>query len=272
VSIKAQLKAAAGRVIDIHTHIFDPVPEPSQEQLAGMVRLARYYGIGRLVMLGNATAMLTGHDPPTETISDINTYTLKAMERYPEVFIGFCYLNPANPASFIEEEFDRCLVQGKMRGIKLWVAVKATDSRLDPIMARAGGLGVPVLHHTWYKATKMGPNESTPADLVDLAHRFPGVNVILAHLGGGRERGVLDIVDVPNLLYDTSGSQSEAGLVEYAVRRLGPDRVVYGSDWPIRDFGTQVGRILAADLGDEEKELIFYGNAARLLGLGDEAE
>jgi predicted TIM-barrel fold metal-dependent hydrolase len=271
VSIKERLKGAAGRVIDIHTHIFDPIPEPSEERLGDMVRLARYYGIGRLVMLGNATGMLTSHDPPTETVADINTYTLKAMERYPEVFIGFCYLNPAHPPSSTEEEIERCVVQGKMRGIKLWVAVKATDSRLDPIMARAQELGVPVLHHTWYKATEMGPNESTPADLVDLAHRFPEVTVILAHLGGGRERGVLDIVDVPNLLYDTSGSQSEAGLVEYAVRRLGPERVVYGSDWPIRDFGTQIGRVLGAGIGDEEKELIFYGNAARLLGLEDEA-
>ena len=271
---REQLKALSGRVIDIHTHIFDPVrsptssiPHPSKEQLAKMVRLARYYGIGRLVMLGNATGMLTGHDPPTRMVSDINTYTLRAMARYPDTFVGFCYLNPANPVSFTEEEVDRCIVAGGMRGIKLWVAVKATDERLDPIMARAQELRVPILHHTWYKATKMGPQESTPADLADLARRWPEVTIILAHLGGGRERGVLDIVDAANLLYDTSGSQSEAGLVEYAVRRLGPERIVYGSDWPIRDFGTQIGRVLAADLSDEDKELILCSNAARVLSL-----
>ena len=265
--LREQLKALFGRVIDIHTHIFDPLPDPSQEQLAKMVRLAHYYGIGRLVMLGNATGMLTAHDPPTQMVSDINRYTLKAMARYPETFVGFCYLNPANPVSFTEEEVDRCIVEGGMRGIKLWVAVKATDRRLDPIMARAQERGVPILHHTWYKATEMGPQESTPADVADLARRWPEVTIILAHLGGGRERGVLDIVDAANLLYDTSGSQSEAGLVEYAVRRLGPERVVYGSDWPIRDFGTQIGRVLAADLSDEEKELILCSTAARVLGL-----
>ena len=286
-----------GRVIDIHTHIFDPIPEPSEDALATMVRLARHYGIGRLVMLGNATGMLTGHDPPTDVISDINT--LRCMERYPDVFIGFCYLNPANPPGFTEEEIDRCiggpatfgrpagptrwsftsespagsrdkrcLVRGQMRGIKLWTAVKATDDRLDPIMDRARELGVPILHHAWYKQTVQGENESTPAEIAHLARRFPDVTIIMAHLGGGRERGVLDIVDVPNVLVDTSGSQSEAGLVEYGVRRLGAQRVVYGSDWPIRDFGTQVARVRGAELTAEQRELILHRNAARVLGLG----
>ncbi|MCK4298268.1 MAG: amidohydrolase family protein, partial [Planctomycetes bacterium] len=52
-----------------------------------------------------------------------------------------------------------------------------------------------------------------------------------------------------------------------AVRRLGPQRIVYGSDWPIRDFGTQIGRVLAADLSDEDKGLILCSNAARVLSL-----
>jgi predicted TIM-barrel fold metal-dependent hydrolase len=59
-------------------------------------------------------------------------------------------------------------------------------------------------------------------------------------------------------------------MVEYAVRRLGPERVIFGSDWPIRDFGTQVGRVLGARLTSEERELIFRGNAARLLAPGEE--
>jgi predicted TIM-barrel fold metal-dependent hydrolase len=162
---------------------------------------------------------------------------------------------------------ERCIAEGGMRGVKLWIAVKATDSRLDPIMAKAAELDVPVLHHTWYKSTRMEPQESTPAEATALAKRFPDVSLILAHLGGGRERGVLDVADQPNVVYDTSGSQPEAGLVEYAVRRLGPERVVFGTDWPIRDFGVQVGRILGADLTVAEQELILCGNARRLLKL-----
>jgi predicted TIM-barrel fold metal-dependent hydrolase len=129
---------------------------------------------------------------------------------------------------------------------------------------------VPVLHHAWYKATAEVASESTPAEVASLARRFPAVIFIMAHLGGGRERGVLDVADCANLLVDTSGSQPEAGMVEYAVRRLGPERVIFGSDWPIRDFGTQVGRVSGAELTPEEQELIFRGNAARLLAPSEE--
>lgn len=252
--------------IDIHTHLFTPGPVPSEAELASAVRLARRQGIDRLVLLGNITAM-GGPDPTPEAIVAINSHTLGAMARYPDVYVGFCYLNPAHPASFLAEEIERCVVAGGMRGIKLWIAVKATDRRLDPILQRAQELGVPVLHHAWYKATQFAYNESTPAEVAALARRFPQVTLIMAHLGGGRERGVLDVAEVPNVLVDTSGAQPEAELVEYAVRRLGAGRVLFGSDWPIRDFGVQVGRVLGADLDPRQRERILGENAARLLGL-----
>ena len=256
-----------GRYIDIHAHIYDPIPEPSDEALGDAVRLARWYGIEHLILVGNATGLISDHNPSPDLVSDINTYTLGAMRRFPDVFIGFCYLNPAHPVGFIEEEIERCIAQGGMRGIKLWVSVKATDSRLDPVMTRAQELGVPVLHHAWYQQTEYSHNGSTPAEIADLGRRFPDVTLVMAHLSGGRERGVLDIADLPNVLVDTSGSQPEAGMVEYAVRHLGAERVVYGSDWPIRDFGTQVARVLSADVSDGAKDLILRGNAARVLGI-----
>jgi predicted TIM-barrel fold metal-dependent hydrolase len=268
---KKELGGLFGRIIDVHTHLPDDLEGPSPAALSQMVSLARHAGIGRLVLLGNLRGLTSDPTPSPELIADINSNTLRAMSEQPGLFIGFCYLNPAHPASFIREETERCVVAGGMRGIKLWIAVKATDPRLDPVMERAGELGVPVLQHAWYKAVAEAANESTPAEVASLARRFPAVTVIMAHLGGGRERGVLDVADCPNVLMDTSGSQPEAGMVEYAVRRLGPERVIFGSDWPVRDFGTQVGRVLGARLGPEERELVFRGNAARLLVLGQEA-
>lgn len=253
--------------IDVHTHLFTPGDVPSDAELATAVRLARRHGIERLVLLGNITAM-GGPDPSPEAVAAINSHTLGAMARCPDLYVGFCYLNPAHPVSFIEDEIARCVVHGGMRGIKLWIAVKATDSRLDPIMTQAQSLEIPVLHHAWYKATQFAYNESTPAEVAALARRFPQVPVIMAHLGGGRERGVLDAAEVSNVLVDTSGAQPEADLVEYAVRHLGAGRVLFGSDWPIRDLGVQVGRVLGARLTDQERDVILGGNAARLLGLG----
>ena len=261
---------AFGRRIDIHTHIGSSLSDPPKVW-ERIIRQAAHFGITRLVALGNLGGFEESWDPSPDLITRTNTYTLELIARHPDVCMGFCYLNPANPVRFLEDEIERCVVKGGMRGIKFEVAVKATDSRLDPIMCRARALGIPVLHHSWYNVLSPVYNESTPADMANLGRRFPEVTIIMAHLGGGRERGVLDIMDVPNILVDTAGSQPESGMVEYAVQRLGAERVIYGSDHPIRDFGAQLGRVLGAQLSVEERELILYGNAARVLGLEGEA-
>ena len=233
-----------------------------------MVRLARYWGIGKVVSLGDVKGIISSNQAGgTDAIAQTNTHTLNLMERYPREVVGFCYLNPMDPDSFSLGEIERCIARGGMRGIKLWTPCNARRPRVDVIMRRAEELGMPVLWHTWHKTVWKGPEESTPEDLAHLGRRFPNVTMILAHMGGGRERGILDIADLPNMFYDTSGSFPEADLVEYAVRKLGAERVLFASDWPGRDYGVQIARILGADLTDRDREMILCGNASRLLGL-----
>jgi predicted TIM-barrel fold metal-dependent hydrolase len=50
-----------------------------------------------------------------------------------------------------------------------------------------------------------------------------------------------------------------------AVRELGAERVLYGSDVGGRSFASQVAKVLGADIPDAAKELIFGGNLRRLL-------
>jgi predicted TIM-barrel fold metal-dependent hydrolase len=259
----------SARIIDIHTHLLTVGAEPSLTELGQAEQLARRNGIARLVLLANVTAM-GGPNPTPDDIITMNTHTLAVMAHKPQLYIGFCYLNPAHPVEFINAEIDRCVVRGGMKGIKLWIAVKCTDTRLDPIMQRAAELGVAVMHHAWYKQTAYAYQESTPQEIADLARRWPQVTIVMAHLSGARERGICDIADLPNVLVDTAGSQPDAGLVEYAIGRLGAERVLYGSDWPLRDFGVQVGRVVGAGLSDKEQKLIFYENAQRVLGLSEE--
>jgi predicted TIM-barrel fold metal-dependent hydrolase len=270
--MKREKQSWYGRVIDHHTHIFDGLPDPDEKELEKMVSLARRYGIGRVVMLANANGILLDIKGNTSLIRDTNSYTLAAMSSHPGFFVGFCYLNPLHPIAFIEEELERCIVKGGMKGIKLEAALNARDRRMDPLLERIQDLGVPLLHHTWYKTVNLGINESTPADLLDLAKRFPKVTIIMAHLGGIRQRGVLDMLQAPNLYVDTSGAQPEDGLIEYAVNRIGAERIFFGSDWPIRDFGVQIGRIDGSDISDDEKNLILFENASRMLHLDGEAD
>ena len=269
--IRELLGSLYGRLIDFHVHDQRPAPMPLPGEPGEMVRLARYWGIGTIVSLGDVKGILATNKPGgTDSITETNTHTLNLMARYPGEVIGFCYLNPMDADSFCLAEIERCIVRGGMKGIKLWTPCNARRRRVDPIIARADELGVPVVWHTWHKTVWQSPEESTPEDIADLGRRFPNVTLILAHMGGGRERGILDIADLPNLHYDTSGSFPEADLVEYAVRKLGAERVLYASDWPCRDYGVQIGRILAADISDAERELILRGNGVRLLGLEEE--
>jgi len=250
-------------IIDIHVH--PPHQEGGRRPLETMIAVARRSGIDRLCLLGCVGE--DGYDPTPQQIRDCNTETMAQVRERPDVLSGFCYLNPSNDGAFTQDEIERTTVAGPLRGIKLWVAVNCRDARLDPIMARAEALGVPVLHHCWYKTVGHAYNESNPADIAHLAARFPKTRIIMAHLTGCGCRGVADIKAHPNVSVETSGSQPEHGMVEWAVAQLGAERVLFGSDATGRDFSCQLGRVLGADLTARQRDLILGGNARRLLRL-----
>ena len=258
-------------IIDIHIHMASADCRYDAADVAECRRLARLAGIDRAVYLFNL-ADSGGYNPSPDDVRRSNDLGLRLVTEHPDFFLGFCYLNPAHDPAFSLAEIERCVARGPLHGLKLWVSVHATDPRLDPIMARAAELGVPVLHHAWYKATGYAFNESTPSEIADLARRHPRVTIIMAHLAGGGWRGVQDVKACPNVVVDTSGAQPQAGLVEYAVRELGVERVLFGSDWPIRDFATQRARVTGARLTARERAQILGLNAARLLGIDARGE
>ncbi|MEZ4733673.1 MAG: amidohydrolase family protein [Caldilineaceae bacterium] len=227
--------------------------------------LAQQCGIAKVGLLG--TYSYHGYDPTPEGIRDCNSHAARIVERYPAQAYSFCYLNPAHDPAFIQAELERCVGDFGMKGIKLWIAVNARDVRLDTVMDGARRHNLPVLHHAWYKSTGYIYNESTPADIRHLALRFPDVSIIMAHLNGCGVRGVLDIQDLPNVVIDTSGSQPDAGFTEFAVEQLGADRVLFGSDAPIRDYAVQLAKVTGAQISDTARQQILGENARRLLKL-----
>ena len=64
---------------------------------------------------------------------------------------------------------------------------------------------------------------------------------------------------------DLAGSDPSAGFTEMAMRELGAERVIYGSDVPGRSFASQLAKVKGADIPDEAKRLILAGNLKRLL-------
>ena len=85
------------------------------------------------------------------------------------------------------------------------------------------------------------------------------------HTGGNWELGIRTIRDTKNVCAEIAGSDPTSGFVEMAVRELGAERVIYGSDVGGRSFASQLGKVIGADVPDSAKELILGGNLRRLL-------
>jgi predicted TIM-barrel fold metal-dependent hydrolase len=115
---------------------------------------------------------------------------------------------------------------------------------------------------------------SLAADLVEFANEFPEARLILAHIGcgwdddQGHQVGAVQKSRHGNVYADTSSAQSiTPNLIEWAVRELGANRVLFGTDTPLYHAAMQRARIDHADLPDADKRRILYANAAELFGL-----
>ena len=252
------------RIWDLHCHIAgsglsrDPTPEG---RLATLVELADRMGIERLcVYMG----MRFSPDPSPSDMRRDNDEVLRAIERFPDRAFGFVYLNPKHTDASLAE-LERCVAKGPMVGVKLWIAERCSAAELDPIIRRAGELKAVIFQHTFYKITGNGPGESTPDDFAELAARHPDVPLICGHTGADWERGIEAIRHLGNAYADLAGSDPVAGFTEMAVRELGAERVIFGSDAGGRSFASQLGKVFGARLPDSTKQLIFCGNLKRLM-------
>jgi len=65
---------------------------------------------------------------------------------------------------------------------------------------------------------------------------------------------------------DISGCFPQKGMVEALVRDLGADRVLFGSDMLGRSLASQLAKVVFADIPEDQKERILYGNALAVFG------
>lgn len=252
------------RIWDLHCHISGvglSDESTAERRLAKLVAIADRMGIERLcVYMG----MRFSHDPSPADMRRDNDEVLRAIEKFPDRAFGFVYLNP-NHVDASLAELERCVANGPMVGVKLWVAKKCSAAELDPIIARAGELKAVILQHTFYKTVGNLPGESTPDDFAELAARHPTVPLVCGHTGADWERGIAAIRHLKNTYADLAGSDPVAGFTETAVRELGVERVLFGSDTAGRSFATQLGKVFGARLSDAAKQLIFCDNLKRLM-------
>ena len=195
---------------------------------------------------------------------------LKPFERWPDLLLGMIQLNPNNVQASLDA-LNRWLRDGPMLGVYFPGggpgAMTCTDGNVYPLVERIAELGGVIMQHTWFKTGgKQGPGESTPAELAQLASRYPEQNFLCAHAGGEWEQGIRAIRNSPNILIETSGFDATAGFIEMAVREIGAERIVFGSHLPSRSLGTELGKIIGANISEETKRKICGENYRKLLG------
>lgn len=181
-----------------------------------------------------------------------------------DFFTPFCTVNPHDGAARAVKELERCAGLLSMKGLKLhsWLqSFSLTHPAVEPIMRRAGELGLPVLLHDG------SPPYSTPLQIASVAERVPGTTVILGHSGLDDlwEDAILAANRNRNIFLCLCSLS--AGAIREIIRRVPPERLLFGSD---SGFGPGLGKaaitkIRGAGLSARTRKLIFSGNAIRLL-------
>jgi uncharacterized protein len=164
------------------------------------------------------------------------------------------------------------------RGVKLHPVVQkfeANDPRMHPVYQACIEMGLTVLSHTG--PARGGESFAEVSAFAPMLAEFPGLTVLLAHLGGGKWQDTLAVAQAfPNVAFDLSeiiewlGAPNAPTAAELAqlIRDIGPERVVLGSDYPWYEPAHTAELVLSLPiLSQAEKNAILGENAARVLRL-----
>jgi uncharacterized protein len=85
-----------------------------------------------------------------------------------------------------------------------------------------------------------------------------------------RRLGMADNVwfDISAIAPTYADSPVQAELV-WTMRKVGIDRILFGSDWPVYTPSEAITAVRHLGLTEIEQRKVFHDNAAQLLGVGD---
>jgi predicted TIM-barrel fold metal-dependent hydrolase len=215
----------------------------------------------------------------------------ETMKRFPERFIGYVNINPAdeNAAKNIEQA-----TKDGFRGIKLypssWKDLKVYDERCYPVFDACKRNGMLVFLHFGITIGGQGDlRNGNPIDIQVPSRDYPDLNFIIAHFGAGWFREVLLLqYQTDNVYMDSSGSNSWMNYLPYdldlktifrkAIQAGGSHKILFGTDstffprgWRINILEEQFKacRELKAKgiISDKDITKIFHDNIKTLANL-----
>jgi len=189
-----------------------------------------------------------------------NRQVLEAMRAYPGRLKGYVTLWPSDQQQ-VAAEMHRCLKDGFV-GLKLHSinGFPYTDAAYGPALAMADERRMPVLLHTW------GGGEVI-SQVRTLAAEYPEIALLLAHAGADKPGVYVSLArEFESVYLDPCMSAAPRGLIARLVAEAGAEKVVWGSDAVFLNMAQQIGRVLGADIPDQDKSKLLSENAKRLLG------
>lgn len=278
-------------IIDIHTHIFPrKILENRSDYFTGepaFELLYRPFG-ARLCACDDLIAAMDANGvdksvafgfpwKKAELFQAHNDYIMEAVNRHPDRLIGLGCFDIAN--SLAAREVIRCF-EGGLVGIGELALYEigldgASLQQFEPLMEICRDYNAPILIHTNEPVGHFYPGK-TPITLVqiyNLIKAFPANLIILAHWGGGifffnlLKREVKETLK--NVYFDTAASPFlyDPEIYRLAVQTLGPEKILFGSDYPLIAPARYFSEIKTAHLTGSEIKAICGDNAASLLNL-----
>ena len=259
------------KVIDAHAHIFpEKIAEKATESIGefyGMkmsgegssrrlIAEGEKIGVSRYLVCSTATR-------PAQ-VPAINQFIADECEKHPEfVGLGTVHQDTADKLSELETIRSYGLV-----GLKLhadFQGVNIDDQRYFPVYAYCERAGMPILFHCGDDRTDF----SHPRRVYAVCERYPGLNVIAAHLGGYTvwAEGIRILLECANVYTDTCSSLAllEPAFAVELIRAFGVDRVFFAVDFPMWLHSEEWERFQRLGLTEQEQRKICSENLERLI-------
>ncbi len=220
------------------------------------------FSVERLIEVMDAGGVDMGMATSLGQLPD-NDYIAGCVARYPHRIFGFGVVDPRKGSAAVDE-VHRCASLGIV-GIKLHPTMHGyhvcDHGLLDPIFTACREDGLAVLFNALDDAF------CAPLGMEEIAKFFPEVPTLIAHMGTvwNTTEAILVASRTPNIYLETSSTQLLE--VKTAYDKLGPTKLVMGTDWPGSHMDLERMKIARAIPDPADRALVEGDNLAALLRL-----
>ncbi|TXN30402.1 amidohydrolase family protein [Lacisediminihabitans profunda] len=190
-----------------------------------------------------------------------NDFIIDLVDSHPDRLFGFGQVRPQDDDALYEIER---MAEAGISGLKLHPSMHgyhvADHGLLDPVFRACAKFNLPVLINALDDAF------CAPFSIEEIAKGHPDVPTIIAHMGAvwNVPEAIIVSERQPHIYLETSATLIAD--VRRAYARVGPEKILFGSEWPGSDFDLERMKIAKAIPDEADRALVEGGNMARILG------